>query len=81
MAQKISGNSSREVVIPSTIKRIRDFFGQQSGQHSLQPNTKAKLLMGMLSVGYLSVDCFGLMIVAHRGCDRTEVRLFIINNL
>jgi len=25
----------------------------------------------MLSVGYLSVDCLSLMIVAHRGCDRT----------
>jgi hypothetical protein len=28
MAQKVSGNTSREIVIPGTVKRIRDFFGQ-----------------------------------------------------
>jgi len=37
--------------------------------------------MRMLSVGYLSVDCLSLLKMAHRGCDRTLIRLFIINAL
>ena len=53
---QISQNTPCEIVMPSAVKGIRGFFGQLSGQHSLQPNTKGMRFIRMLSVSYLSSD-------------------------